>query len=148
MDCSYEEGEAVFLRVRPKKSSIIFGKGSKLSPQFVGTFEILEKIGPVAYRLTLPPVLRRMHDVFHVSVLRKYVPNPSHILDWHHLQVTDEGALKAEPVCILDHRTRQLRRRLVDQVKVQWSPSSAIWEDAYTMRLEFPFLFSQTSGQV
>jgi len=90
VDRCYKEGDKVFLRVKPKKSSIRFGKGSKLFPRFVGPFEILEKIGPVAYRLALPPVLHRMHNVFHVSVLRHYVPDASHILDWkqlNHLQV-------------------------------------------------------------
>jgi hypothetical protein len=60
------------------------------------------------------------------------------------LHVSDEGALTAEPVRILDQRVRQLRRRMVDQVKVQWdsySPHSATWEDAYDMRQQFPFLF-------
>jgi hypothetical protein len=90
-DRSYEVGEFVFLHVKPQKISIRCGKGSKLSPIFVGPFDILEKIGPVAYRLALPPVLHHMHDVFHVSVLRKYVHDPSHILDWHHLQVTRQG---------------------------------------------------------
>lgn len=108
----------MFLRVRPQKSSIKFGKGEKLSPRFVGPFEILERKGPVAYRLALPPSLARMHDVFHVSILRHYISDPSHIIDFGHLQVSDEGAVMTEPVCILDQRNLQLSRRLVDQVKV------------------------------
>ena len=60
----------------------------------------------MAYRLALPPIFHHMHDVFHIWVLRKYVHDPFHILDWHQLQVTDEGTLMAEPSCILDHRTR------------------------------------------
>ena len=132
------------MQVKPHKSSIKFGKGAKLSPRFVGPFEIVERKGPVAYRLALPDSLRRMHDVFHVSVLRHYVSDPTHVIDMSSLQVSDEGALTAEPVRILDHRVRQLRRRTIDQVKVQWdsySPHSATWEDAYDMRQQFPFLF-------
>jgi hypothetical protein len=146
VDRSYEVGDRVFLRVKPHKSSIKFGKGAKLSPRFVGPFEIVERKGPVAYRLALPDSLRRMHDVFHVSVLRHYVSDPTHVIDMSSLQVSDEGALTAEPVRILDHRVRQLRRRTVDQVKVQWdsySPHSATWEDAYDMRQQFPFLFDR-----
>jgi len=81
-----------------------FGKGDKLSPRFVGPFKIIEKKGPVAYRLALPDFLRRMHDVSHVSVLRHYVSDPTHVIDMSSLQVSDEGVLTAEPVHILDHR--------------------------------------------
>jgi hypothetical protein len=109
-------------------------------------FSSLSQLMPVAYRLALPDSLRRMHDVFHVSVLRHYISDPTHMIDMSSLQVSDEGALTAEPVRILDHRVRQLRRRMVDQVKVQWdsySPHSATWEDAYDMRQQFPFLFDR-----
>ena len=59
-----------------------FGKSGKLSPRFIGLFEILERIGEVAYRLALPPQLSGVHNVFHVSMLRKYAPDPSYVLDW------------------------------------------------------------------
>ena len=68
VDRSYKVGDRVFLRVRPHKSSIKFGKGAKLSARFVGPFEIVERKRPVAYRPALPDSLRRTHDVFHVSV--------------------------------------------------------------------------------
>ena len=74
-------GDTVFLRVHLHKSLICFGKGSNLASHFVGPFEILERIGPVAYRLALPPSLSRIHDVFHISVLRGYVYDESHIID-------------------------------------------------------------------
>ena len=104
VDRSYEVGDRVFLRVKPHKSSIKFGKGAKLSPRFMGPFEIVEKKGPVAYRLALPDSLRRMHDVFHVSVLRHYISDPTHVIDVSSLQVSDDGVLMDKPVCILDHR--------------------------------------------
>jgi hypothetical protein len=91
------------LRVKPHKISINLGKGDKLSPRFMGPFEIVERKGPVAYRLALPDSLRRMHDVFHVSVLRYYISDPTHVIDMSSLQVSDEGAFTAEPVHILDH---------------------------------------------
>jgi hypothetical protein len=95
------------LRVKPHKSSIKFGKGAKISPRFMGPFEIVERKGPVAYRLALPDSLRRMHDVFHVSVLRHYISDPTHVIDMSSL-LSDEGALMDEPVRILDHHVRQL----------------------------------------
>lgn len=82
IDHSYLVGDRVLLRVRPHKSQIHYGKGSKLTPHFAGPFEILERIGLVAYHLAFPPSLSCIHDVFHVSVLRKYIYDESHILDW------------------------------------------------------------------
>ena len=92
VDCSYEVGSQVFLQVKPHKSLIKFGKGDKLSPRFMGHFEIVERKGPVAYRLALPDSLRCMHDVFHVSVLRHYISDPTHVIDLSSLQVSHEGA--------------------------------------------------------
>ena len=90
----------------------------------------------MAYQLALPASLRCMHDVFHVSVLRHYISDPTHVIDMSSLQVFDEASLTAETVYILDHHVRQLRCRMVDQVKVQWDSYSlhSTWEDAYDMR--------------
>jgi hypothetical protein len=105
IDRSYEVGDKVFLRVKSHKSLIKFGNGVKLSPRFVGPFEVVEKKAPVAYRLALPDSLRHIHDVFHVSFLRHYISNPSHVIDLSSLQVSDEGSLIVEPICMLDHHT-------------------------------------------
>jgi hypothetical protein len=137
-------GDQVFIRIRPNKSTIRFGKGTKLSPRFIGPFRIQNKIGPVAYHLVLPPHLHKTHKVFHVSVLRRYVADESHKLNWKELQVTDVGTLTVESLRILDHRVRQLKNHLVDQVKVQldkYSPGSATWEDVETLRRDYPSLF-------
>jgi hypothetical protein len=83
------------LRVKPHKTSIKFGKGDKISPSFVGPFEVVEKKGPMAYRLALPDSLRSMHDVFHVFVLRHYISDPSHVIEMSYFEVSDEGALMA-----------------------------------------------------
>ena len=110
----------------------------------MGPFEILERKGLVAYRLALPDSLRHMHDVFHVSVLRHYISDPTHVIDMSSLQVSVEGALTAEPIHILDHCIRKLRHRTVYQVKFQWDNYSlhlVTWEEAYDMRQQFPFLF-------
>jgi hypothetical protein len=98
VDHSYEVNDRVFLWVNPHKSSIKLGKGAKLSPRFVGPFEVMERKGPVAYRLALLDSLRRMHDVFHVSVLRHYISDLTHVIDMSSLQILDEGALTVEPV--------------------------------------------------
>jgi hypothetical protein len=137
-------GDQVFICIRPNKSTIRFEKGTKLSPRFIGPFRVQEKIGPVSYRLVLPPHLHKTHNVFHVSVLRHYVANESHKLNWKELQVSDVVTLTVELLRILDHRVRHLRNRLVDQVKVQWdkySPGSATCEDVETLRRDYPSLF-------
>jgi len=106
IDRSYELGDQAFIRIRPNKSTIRFGKGTKLSPRFVGPFRIKEKIGRVAYHLVLPPHLHKTHDVFHVSILQHYVSDESHKLDWQDLQVFDMGTVMVEPLRILDRRVR------------------------------------------
>ncbi|KAL0539443.1 hypothetical protein IC582_023655 [Cucumis melo] len=81
-DLEFEVGDMVFLKVAPMKGVLRFVKKGKLSPRFVGPFEILERIGPVAYRLALPPSFSAVHDVFHVSMLRRYVADPTHVVDF------------------------------------------------------------------
>ena len=74
-------GDHVFLKVMPKRGVARFGKQGKLALRYIGPFEILKRVGTVAYRLTLPPSLLGVHEVFHFSMLRKYTPNPAHIVD-------------------------------------------------------------------
>ena len=123
-DRSYEVGDQVFICIRPNKSTIGFRNGKKLSPRFIGPFIIQEKIGPIAYRLILPPHLHKTHNVFNVSILRHYVVDESHKLNWKELHVLDAGTLMVELLRIFDHKVQQLRNRLVDQVKVQWDKYS------------------------
>ena len=76
----FMEGDHVWLQVSPRKGVIRFGKKGKLSPRFIGPFQILSRVGEVAYKLALPPSLSAVHPVFHVSMLRKYIPDESHVL--------------------------------------------------------------------
>ena len=77
----FDVGDYVFLKVMPKRGLVRFGKRGKLSSRYIGLFEILERVGTVAYRLALPPSLSSVHEVFHVSMLQKYTPYPAHIVD-------------------------------------------------------------------
>ena len=83
----FEVGDMVFLKVTPMKGVMRFGKKGKLIPKFVGPFEILKHIGKVVYELALSPTLARVHNVFHVSMLRKYFPDPSHVLNYEPLKI-------------------------------------------------------------
>ena len=77
----FEVGDHVFLKVMPKRGVVRFDKRGKLSPRIIGPFEILEMVGTIAYRLALPPSLSGVHEVFHVSMLRKYTPDPAQVVD-------------------------------------------------------------------
>ena len=77
-----------------------FGKRGKLSPRFIGPFEILERMGTVTYRLALPPSLSDVHEVVHVSMLREYTPDPAHVVDWGQIEVNTDGTFEEGPVCI------------------------------------------------
>ena len=78
----FEAGDHVFLKVMPKRGVVRFSKRGKLSPRYIGPFKILERVGIVGYRLALPPSLSGVHEVFHVSMLRKYTPDPARVVDW------------------------------------------------------------------
>ena len=78
------------------------GKQGKLSPRYIGPFEILERVGIIAYRLALPPSLSGVHEVFHVSMFWKYTLDPTHVVDWGELIVDTDGTFKEGPVHIMD----------------------------------------------
>ena len=100
----FKVGDHVFLKVRPKRGVVRFGKRGKLSPRFIRLFEILERIGTVAYRLALPPSMSGAHEVFHGSMLRKYTPDLTHVVDWGQIEVDIDGTFEEGPVRIVDSR--------------------------------------------
>ncbi|XP_057985315.1 uncharacterized protein LOC131170274, partial [Hevea brasiliensis] len=143
-DVEFMIGDHVFLRVSPMKGIMRFGKKGKLSPRFVGPFEILERIGAVAYRLALSPGFAHVHPVFHISMLRKYVPDPSHILQPQTMQIRNDMSYEEQPVKILDRQIRKLQSKEVALIKVLWhnhSSSEATWEAESEMRAKYPHLF-------
>ena len=111
-------GDHVFLKVMPKRGVVRFSKRGKLSSRYIGPFKILERVGTVAYRLTLPLSLLGVHEVFHVSMLRKYTPDPAHVVDWGGIVVDTDGTFEKGPVRIMDSRDQILQRKTVRLVKV------------------------------
>ena len=116
----FEVGDHVFLKVMPKRGVVRFDKRGKLSLRFIGPFVILERVSTVVYRLALPPSMSGVHEVFHVSMLRKYTPDPAHEVDWGQTEVDTEGTFEEGPVCNLDSRDQVLRRKTVRLVRVLW----------------------------
>ena len=117
-DLEFEVGDHVFLKIAPIRGVLRFGKKGKLSPRFIGPFEILERVGSVAYRLALPPALDAVHNVFHVSMLRKYVAYPMHILHFEDVELKEDLSNEEQPVKILAQEVRSLRSRDIPFVKV------------------------------
>ena len=128
----------------PKRGVVRFVKRGKLSPRFIGPFEILERVGIVAYWLSLPPSMSSVHEVFHVSMLQKYTPDPTHVVDWGQIEVDTDETFEEGPICILDSRDQVLRCKTVRLVNVLWrhyGVEESTWEREDTMRATYPFLF-------
>ena len=137
-------GDMVFLRVSPWKGVKRFGIRGKLSPKFIGPFPIISRVGTVAYRLELPSSLGRVHDVFHVSQLRKYISDPSHVLQSEIPDVAPNLTFEERPVRILDRSEKRLRNKVVPLVRVFWICDrfqEETWETEESMRAQHPFLF-------
>ena len=106
-DLEFQVGDMVFLRVAPKVGIKRFGKKGKLGPRFIGPFAIIERIGSLAYRLALPPSLERLHDVFHVSMLRKYVYDSSHVLPSIPEDVEPDMSYIEQPIQVIDTKVQE-----------------------------------------
>ena len=129
-------GDLVFL-----KGVMRFGKKGKLAPRYIGLFEIRSRVGEVAYRLVLPPELSRIHSVFHVSMLRKYIADPSHVLQPQTVELSEDLTYEEFLEAIVDRQIRQLRTKEIPMVKVLRSNHTAedcTWETEAFMREAYP----------
>ncbi|KAL4295736.1 hypothetical protein GQ457_12G011360 [Hibiscus cannabinus] len=144
-DIRHEVGDRVFLKVSPWKKVLRFGKKGKLSPRYIGPFEVLEKVGIVAYRLALPPEFDKIHNVFHVSMLKKYRSDPSHVLEPEEVELNPDLSYEEEPVMILDSEVKRLRNKNVSLFKVLWrnhNVEEATWEPEEIMKEQYSYLFN------
>jgi hypothetical protein len=134
----------VFLKVSHMRGVIRFGKKGKLSPRFIRPFEITQKVGKLAYRVALPPDLIGTHDVFHVSMLRKYIVNPEVIVKYEPLGIQEGLTYVEEPVKIVDKKEQVLCTKTIPIIKVLWrnhGVEEASWEAEHDMRSRYPHLF-------
>jgi hypothetical protein len=142
---TFEVGDHVFLKIKPRRGITRFGKKGKLMPRYIGPFEVLERIGEVAYRLALPPQIDRVHNVFHVSMLKKYMAIPTHIIKWEDVTLDEDTTYEEKPVQILDHGEKRLRGKTIKLVKVLWrhrNIEESTWEQENVMRANHPELFA------
>ncbi|KAD7117078.1 hypothetical protein E3N88_04346 [Mikania micrantha] len=117
----FQVGDKVLLKVSPWKGVIRFGKRGKLNPRYIGPFEILKRIGPVAYQLNLPTELDGVHNVFHVSNLKKCLSDETLIVPLDEIQVDEQLRFVEEPVEIMDREVKQLKQSKIPIVKVRWN---------------------------
>ena len=144
-DIRYEIGEKVFLKVSPWKKVMRFGKKGELSPRFIGPYEVIEKVGPIAYRLALPPDLEKIHNVFHVSMLRRYRSDPSHVVSTETIELRPDLTYEEEPVDILAREVKELQNKKILLVKVlsrNHKTEDATWESEETIWQQYPQLFN------
>jgi hypothetical protein len=121
-----------------------FGATGKLSPRYIGLFVIIARVGSLAYHLQLPESMKGVHNVFHVSMLRKYLPDPEHKIDLELITVQQDLTLECRPVRILESSERVMRRRTIKYVRVLWTNQTereATWELEEQMRKKYPELF-------
>ena len=113
----------VFEGVTDEKYDEVWQEG-KLASNYIGPSEILGGIGLVAYRLTLPPNILQVHPVFHVSMLRRYISDPSHVLQPHDEEVNEDLTYEDEPIAIADYQLHQLRSKAFQMVKEMWKSNN------------------------
>ena len=143
-EVQYDVGNYVFIKISPMKKILRFGKQGKLIPRYIGPYKILERIGNVAYKLELPEEMRAIHDVFHVSQLRRWVHDEGTILKSpENVQIDPRMIYEKKPVGIVAKEIKKLRNKEIRLVKMQWSldPNDCTWEVEDKIRNDYPQLF-------
>ncbi|XP_017634216.1 uncharacterized protein LOC108476508 [Gossypium arboreum] len=143
-EIEYSIGDFIFLKVLSWKKVLRFGRKGKFSPRFIESYQILKQVGLIAYQLELPSELDRIYDVFHISMLRRYHSDPTHIVPVEEIEVRPGLTFEEEPTQILDRGVKVLRKKSIPLVKVLWwnqSIEEATWEPENSMHQQYPHLF-------
>ena len=144
-EMSFEIGEKAYLKVSPLRGVRRFGIKGKLAPRYVGPFTVLAKRGELSYQLELPANFPNVHDVFHVSQLRRCFKDPVRGVEHVAIDLQPDLSYREHPVRILDEAERKTRRQTLKFLKVQWSNHSeaeATWEREDRLRSEYPSFFT------
>jgi hypothetical protein len=134
-------GDYVYLKVSPMKGVSRFGVKGKLAPRYIGPFPILERYGPVAYRLQLPKTLSDVHNVFHVSQLKKCLRVPDQTIEVTDVALEQDLTYSEHPIRVLDQKDRITRRKTLKFYKIQWNQHTedeATWETQDFLEKNFP----------
>ncbi|CAN4081452.1 unnamed protein product [Withania somnifera] len=126
------------------KGVMRFGKKGKASPRYIGPYKIIRRYDQVAYELELPQELSTVHPIFHVSMLRRCIGDPSRITPIEDVQVTEDLTYEEVPIAILDRQVKKLRNKEMASVKVLWrnqQVEEVTWEAEETMKSKYPHLF-------
>ena len=141
----FQVRDMVLLKVSPWKGVIRFRKRGNLGPMYIGPFRVLARVGRVAYRLDLPEELSLIHNTFHVSQLRKCLVDETAVVPLEDIQVDSGLNYIEKPIAILERKTKTLRNKVIQLVKVQWQHrkgSEWTWEAEEEMRTHYPELFA------
>ncbi|XP_069149270.1 uncharacterized protein [Solanum lycopersicum] len=150
-ELEFEEGDKVYLKISPMKGVMRFGKKGKLSPRYMGPYEISQRVGKVAYELRLPSEVSSVHLVLHVSMPKKCVGDPDYILPIEGLGVYENLSYKEVPIQILNRRVKKLRNKDVASIKVLWRihlVEGATWEAEADMKSRYPHLFKNSNNEL
>ncbi|KAI3762610.1 hypothetical protein L1987_53047 [Smallanthus sonchifolius] len=146
----FQVGDRVMLKVSPWKGVARFGNRGKLNPRYVGPFEILARVGPVAYKLKLPQELSNVHDTFHVSNLKKCLSDDTLIIPPDEIHIDNKLHFVEEPIEVTDWKVQRTRRSRIKLVKVRWNSKRGpeyTWEREDKMKAKYPSLFTNTPSQ-
>lgn len=137
----FEVGDHVLQKISPTRGVIRFRNKGKLTQRFVGPFDIVEHVGPMVYRLSLPLMLAGVHDVFHISQLRKYVQDEGHILDFS--QLRPDLSYEGRPISIWEKQEKVMKNRTISLVREAWSrnsPKDSTWDHEEEVREKYLYL--------
>jgi hypothetical protein len=147
-DLSFKIGDFIYLKVSPTRGTQMFKVKGKLSPRYVSPFKIISHKGEVAYQLELPPPLSDVHDVFHVSQLKKCLRLPEEQLPLKELDLWGDLTYSEGPIKILDMVEHVTHSKVIKMCKVQWShhtEDEATWQHEEELRQDYPELFLSVS---
>jgi hypothetical protein len=147
-ELSFEVGDFVYLKISPMRGLKWLQVRGKLTPRFIGPFKILARMGEVAYQLELPPQLSAVHDVFHVSQLKKCLRVPEEQVPLKDLVIGEDLTYQEYPIKVLETSERVMRNKTIRMCKIQWShhtEEEATWEWEEDLKAEFPDFFTDSS---